>query len=150
MMTFIPDISSLQAKNHMWESSCVVSASDMPLTKQRFWKWLWWTGMLVGGGQSISSSTPDFALQFHPACLLPVSSPGYIDLHNGLRPHSLSAYESTNQTQKVFLWLLWAVSKATKSFPVPCIPLSSLGPTRPFGIPVFSTFRKALEVSAVK
>lgn len=107
-------------------------------------------GMLVGEGQSISSSTPDFALQCNPVCLLPVSSPGYIDLHNSPQPHSVSAYESDNQTPEVFLWLLWAVSKATKSLPMPRTPLSSLVPSRPFGIPVFSTFHKALEVSTVK
>lgn len=106
--------------------------------------------MLVGGGQSLSSSTPDFALQCNPVCLLPVSSPGYLDLHNNPQPHSVSAYEGIHRTQKVFLWLLWAVGKATKSLPMPRTPLSTLVPIRPFGIPVFSTFHNVLEVCAVK
>lgn len=74
--------------------------------------------MLVGGDQNISSSTPDFALQYSPVCLLPVSAP-----------------------QR---------STATWYFPMPHRPLSTVVPTGRFGIPDFSTFPSALQVSAVK
>lgn len=94
--------------------------------------------MVVGGGQSISPSTPDFALQCIPVHLLSVSSPGYTNLHNSPEPHSVSAYESINQTQKAFLWLLWAKARINHQKPSCALYTSLLmRPCQPFWVPSF-------------
>lgn len=101
---------------------------------------VWW----LEEGRVFQSCTLEFALQCIRVHLLPVPSSGYTNLHSSPQPYHVSANESINQTQKVFLWLLWAKARTNPQKPSCALYTSQLTRSfQAFWVPASSVFHKA-------